>query len=154
MSPVDFAIVLRHFGESAGLPDLVLDEDGACALVFDDLLLHLVWDEEEQLLFVRAAVGQLSEIADNRALYEELLGADCLGSGTGGLSLGLDPFFPLMVLSGRLAGREITAARFHDYVESFVNMAGIWSERIKAVQEGREAASPRPDTLPFPGIRV
>ncbi|MDL2279124.1 type III secretion system chaperone [Desulfovibrio sp. OttesenSCG-928-G11] len=134
MSSTNFPAILAQFGKSIGLEDLAMDEGAMALLSIDDLQVILSWQEEEDLLRVHAGIGAVDPQGDTLRLYSELLSANSLCCGTGGLLLGLDPVFDRIMLSGTLPGRDMSPVLLHRFIELFMDVAEQWQEKIKALQ--------------------
>ncbi|MDL2279127.1 type III secretion system chaperone [Desulfovibrio sp. OttesenSCG-928-G11] len=134
MSSTNFSAILAQFGDSIGIEGLAPDESGMTALFIDDLQIILNWQEDDDLLTVRALIGDIAPQSDVLRLYSELLSANSLCCGTGGLLLGIEPVFDQIVLSGRLPGRDMSPVLLHRFIEFFLDMAEQWQEKIKALQ--------------------
>lgn len=143
---------LKAFGLSIGIEGLTLDEDQSCTLIVDDLMFTLQWKSESQALLVYAPVGQIDMANPNTAQLLEILEANCLGMGTGGLALGLQPSFGAVVLSGQLPTRNLEPVVLEHYITFFVEMALEWTGRLKQAQN--DGQNPAEASGMPPGIRV
>jgi hypothetical protein len=152
MTQDNFSPVLQAFGTSLGIEGLALDEYGSCTLSIDEVMLTMQWKSESQTLLVYAPVGMIDKNDLGKALLVELLEANCLGMGTGGLALGLHPALGAIVLSGQLPTHNLEPVALGRFIEFFVNMADEWRVRLAETPGSRETA---PDTAAEPvGIRI
>src|SRR3712207_4379413 len=123
---MDLGALLSTYGRSIGLPDLALDGQGVCRLVFDG---GLAVDLEPVAGSDRFPV--YSELAglpspDPLLVYRELMEAHLFGRAPGpayfGCDSGLGRLFLVMTLD--MAGLDL--ARFSDLMARFVEQARFW----------------------------
>ena len=147
-----FAPILQAFGSSIGLEGLALDEHQSCTLAMGDVLLTMQWMPDADSLLVYAPVGMITYGALDENLLVQLLEANCLGRGTGGLSLGLQPGFGAVILSGSLFANRLAPVVLERFIEFFTGTAEEWIRRLAEAQGGREKI---PDAPGMPaGLRV
>ena len=147
-----FTPVIQAFGSSIGIEGLALDEYQSCMLFVDDLTLNLQWKSESEALLVYAPVGMIDKDAPDTAQLIQLLEANCLGMDTGGLTLGLQPAFGTVVLSGQLPTHNLEPVVLERFINFFVEMAVEWADRLEQPQTGPKTPSEMP-AMPA-GIRV
>jgi len=141
---MDISSLIALFGEQAGTP-LALNQGGTLALAFDhDLTINLEHDASQDLLHLYVIVGQ--EPADHTArpaFYRQLLVANVFGHDTGGASLGVDDISGEVLLTWRLPllGAEVSVLR--DAVQSLVDTANIWRERLAAPTQTSSVSGPQ-----------
>ena len=83
-------VLLRDLGGLVGLPELGLDADGHCSLVFDGRVeVDLAYAEGDDRLTVAALLGRLPADAPAER-YLELLDANFFWRGTEGATLGVE----------------------------------------------------------------
>jgi hypothetical protein len=140
MTQDNFSPVLAAFGASLGLEGLALDEYQSCTLAIDEVMLTMQWKGDSQILLVYAPVGLIDQDAPDPGLLWQLLEANCLGRGTGGLVLGLEPGLGAVILSGQLPTHNLEPVVLERYIESFANMADEWRGRLAEASAGRETA--------------
>jgi len=131
MTSGTFPNVLAAFGSSLGLEGLSLDEYQSCTLVIDTVMLTLQWKEEAESLLVYAPVGRLRAVDDPASLYRHFLEANCLGGGTGGLTLGVQAGLEAVILSGRLPTRGLEAEALDAYIRVFADQVEFWMADIR-----------------------
>jgi hypothetical protein len=147
-----FAPILRAFGASIGVEGLALDEYQSCTLAIDDVMLTMQGANDAETLLVYAPVGMIDNNALDSGLLLQLLEANCLGKGTGGLILGLQPGFGAIILSGQLSTRNLSPVELERFIEFFVSTAEEWGKRLAETQSGPEQA---PDISGMPaGIYI
>jgi len=140
---------LAELGQTVGLPELRLDEDGYCCLSFDALETHLQHDGDRDALVVFARLGALAEEVASEA-YELLLSANLFWAGTNGATLSVEPADRLVYLAAStpLAGLEYPD--FEAWLGGFVAAADRWTENVAKLNSGEEAA---PTESPMPPAR-
>jgi hypothetical protein len=98
--------IIVTFGQTIGIGDLGLDDDGYCCLVIDpDMVINIELDEAAQRLLLYSVVGR-----PDGERFPLLLEANYLGQGTGGGSLGLQPNTGSAVLSREVPLTQLQAA--------------------------------------------
>ena len=125
--------LLRRFGEYVGLPDLCLDEDNLCTLSFDDLAVCLsLWEKSGDLL-VYADVGVLPSPVEGR-VFQRLLEANCLFSGTRGATLGVrydEERNVFVVALARLVRVEtLQQENFQNLLQEFIDTEAHWQQEL------------------------
>ncbi|MCL2029299.1 MAG: type III secretion system chaperone [Deltaproteobacteria bacterium] len=146
-----FTPILEAFGASIGVEGLALDEHQSCTLAIDEVMLTMQWIEDSEVLLVYAPVGMIdNKVGDNRQLLQ-LLEANCLGQGTGGLTLGVQPEFGAIILSGQLPTQNLNPVGLERFMEFFTSMAEEWSRRLA---ETRPEEAPDTSGIPAGGILI
>ena len=114
--------LLRHIGEGLSLPDLCLDENNHCILLFDEkIVLNIDLDEEGSKLVIYAYVGEIP-LDCREAIFEKALEGNFFWNETDGGTLGIDK------QSQSLQNIEL----FEDQLASFVEIVEKWIGRIEA----------------------
>jgi len=147
-----FETLIAELGAAIGLPELKLDEDGACTLSFDDnITVNLRLDPETDAVVLYSPLGLL-EADGSVAVKDALLEANLLFQGTGGCTLGVDSNMGLVVLAYREHVAQVRAPLLMERIEAFVNVAEAWRERLERLQSGQadgaEKASSRLGSIP------
>ncbi|MCL1889258.1 MAG: type III secretion system chaperone [Desulfovibrionaceae bacterium] len=155
MTRDDFSPVLQAFGSSLGIEGLALDEYQSCTLTIDEVMLAMQWKSEAQTVLIYAPVGMIDQDNLDKNLLVQLLEANCLGLGTGGLALGLQPGLGAIILSGQLSTHNLEPVVLERFIEFFTNMADEWKGRLAQTQAGLETAPDTPAAPDMPvGIRI
>ena len=150
MTNDDFSPVLQAFGSSLGIEGLALDEYQSCTLTINEVMLTLQWKRDSQTVLVYSPVGLIDKNALD--MLVQLLEANCLGLGTGGLALGLQPGLGAVILSGQLSTHNLGPVVLERFIEFFAAMADEWLSRLAETPGNRETT---PDTVAMPaGIRA
>jgi hypothetical protein len=120
--------LVRALGHAVGIDDLSLDDGGACTLRFDETVLALALDEDEDRLVLHAGLGPLP--AEGRAeLLARLLEGNLFWKDTHGATLALDRRNARVLLL-RAVPLDAPPAGFPGLVERFVDAAEAWSAVI------------------------
>ena len=134
--------LIHELGSQIGLPDLELDEDGACYLTFDDVLLCLQADEDFSHLTVYAPIVDLPAEGRETVLLE-LLGANFFWKGSAGATFAYSTGAEKVILQIRLALPSLTLPDLASALESFVNQCEHWTKHFQhhVVEEPRHEPS-------------
>lgn len=125
-----------------GMQKIQVNEEGVCALTFDDkIILNLEYNGELDLLTLYCRLGV---IAPDRvgAVYPLLLEANVLWAGTGGATLGVIPADLSVVLAYQERAGAIDGQRFETLLSGLVDVAEFWTKLIED----------SPQTTPEPSV--
>ncbi|MEO1019673.1 MAG: type III secretion system chaperone [Pseudomonadota bacterium] len=125
-----YSELLANFGRSIGLPDLVADEEGYCALSFDELAVNLQLDPATRELLIFAHLGEIDD-DDPSALYARMLAANSFWQGTGGATLGIEPETQAVFLARTVSVRVLDDAAFEALLEGFIQQAEHWRQEVE-----------------------
>ena len=90
MDPVDILNnLLGEFGSSIGMPELELDEENRCNLMFDEVAVSFELSPDEASVYLYSYLGDVVS-NDSKAAFAVLLDANCLFRGTMGATMGVD----------------------------------------------------------------
>ena len=90
MCPVDILNnLLEEFGASTGMPELELDEENRCNLMFDEVAVSFELSPDEASVYLYSYLGDVVN-NDSKAVFSALLDANYLFRGTLGATLGVD----------------------------------------------------------------
>jgi hypothetical protein len=149
--------LLASFGQSIGLPELAPDDEGYCALSFDDLVVHLQHEPEDGEIAAFARIGAVEEDRA-RDIYEMLLNANQLWAGTAGATLSVQPEDQTVFIADRKPLQVLDEEGFRDWVGNFVDITDYWSARLARVNGGGpiddpddDAPGPAGSLPPLPG---
>lgn len=135
-------------GLQAGISDLILDENGACALKDESgLVVTIEHPEGSDQLYVCAPVGSVPT-GDEDEIFRKCLTANFLGFETGGASLALDDSRNELVLWFTYPLAALTTENFPPMISRFLKTAQEWRQKL-GVGEIEVAES-----LPEFGLRV
>lgn len=149
MSMQVFTKLLADFGASAGIPGLAVDDEGYCILKLDEkIVLVMQYEHETESIVLYADLGKYPQ-AGEHAVFYDILQANCLWTGTGGATLGVNAGTNSVLMCYRLPARHLDTGIFEQTIESLANTAEFWTNRIEAL--GHRASMTEPV---FTGIRV
>ncbi len=145
--------LIGELGQQMGLGDLSLDEQGFCALRFDEkLVINLqYWADDEQLLLF----ADLGPSAIGVQLYSNLLRANLFWRATLGATLSLsedDP--PHVILALQQPWQPLDAAQLNASLERFVNTVEDWSEVVENTGTDSKLADDTPLSPTMGMVRV
>ena len=141
--------LLSEFYKSVGFPVFVEHEDGYyCFTVDDSLLLELKFNPDSCILDFFLQLGFIHPDYKDEVIVE-ILDANVLWRGTGGVTLGQDSATGMVTLSFQENIEYMSYQRFAQILETVVSSAEYWADRIA----GRSAAhtgfnSPEGGTAP------
>jgi hypothetical protein len=133
--------LVEAFGESLGLPNLAADAEGYLCLSFDDLVVHLQHEPEDDEV---AAFARIGGVEEDRALeiYQMLLAANQLWAGTAGATLSVQPEDQTVFIAARKALPVLNEASFQAWLGDFVDITGYWTGRLARVNAGGPVEDP------------
>lgn len=138
--------LLREFGNSIDLPDLELDGDNRCNLLFDETIpVSFELSEDEAAIYIYSSIGAVP--ADKRgAIGTVLLNANYGFRDTAGATLGLDQGNgEVMLLRGeKLEGMQL--ADLDKILTDFVNLAEQWRNKLDELISGAAPDAPASQT--------
>ena len=124
--------LLRHIGEGLSLPDLCLDENNHCILLFDEkIVLNIDLDEEGSKLVIYGYVGEIT-LDCREAIFEKALEGNFFWNETDGGTLGIDKQSQSLVLAKAFSLPLQNIELFEDQLASFVEIVEKWIGRIEA----------------------
>ncbi|VBB42977.1 conserved hypothetical protein [uncultured Desulfatiglans sp.] len=133
-----FKALIKRFGETIGIPDLDLDEDGYCCLEFDGHIVNIEFAPRSEEFFFYACIADLPE-TDRQALCEMLLEANFFFRGTHGATFGIDKPSKQIILAAKKPIAAVDGRLFESMMEDFVNATIGWKQRLAAFQERNES---------------
>lgn len=124
--PTHLRSLISELGSRMSLPALKLDENGGCALEFDErITVSLQYREPENQLWMYAILGHAPE--GRPELYERLLQANLFWRHTLGATLSLSGDTPPNVVLARpLHLTSLDESSLSNAVETFLNTAIDW----------------------------
>ena len=130
MGPVDILNnLLGEFGTAIGMPELELDEENRCNLMFDEVAVSFELSPDEASVFLYSYLGDV--VSNNsRAVFAALLDANYLFRGTMGATMGVDGASGRVVMIRSEDLSTLRLSRFQSLVEEFVNLAELWQNRL------------------------
>lgn len=130
--------LLLELGNQMGLPNLKLDNNKVCRLIFDKkFTVDIEASEDLRIVHLYSALCIIPP-RDKENLYEALLEANLFGRGTGGASFGVDLEMGEILLSRTLEMEKTDYQDFVNVLESFVNHVEAWTEKIDKGEYSRD----------------
>jgi hypothetical protein len=122
--------LVRAFGQSVGIRDLRVDEDGFSAVaVGDRLIINFQYVEDADVIVVFTELGEVSRARETE-VYRAMLDANFFWQGTGGAVLALEAESRTAVLMTREPLEGLTPEAFEHAVGMFAKRADEWIERL------------------------
>jgi hypothetical protein len=123
---------ISSYGKEVGLSSLALNEQGMCALGFDDKInVDIVDRSDQDQIVLLAKIGSVP--ADGKeSLYEMLLAGNAFGSETAGAAIGVNKNDGAIVLSYILVESMLSYDLFKIILSNFVDIAETWIDKIAA----------------------
>ena len=137
MSKERYVHLLKEFGQLLGLPELGPNEEGHCCLAFDEhIVVHLQYNEPDDVFTIFCKVGDYSEVEDRLELFDKLLSANLFWQNTQGATLSIDSKKQAVFLAQRYDLHQMSFPQFEQHLEKFVNAAEYAIEKL--IAEGAE----------------
>lgn len=141
--------LLAEFGSQIGVADLAFNEEGACALSFDELPpVNMQYKSALQEIWLYADLGVP---AGGPAIYETLLRGNYFWDSTLGATISLSgDDTPHVILARPVAWRGLDGPRMALVVETFVNTIRDWQElMMETADDDEEGTLPDDSTATF-----
>ena len=123
--------LLREFGASIGTPDLQIDEEYRCNMMFDDVPVSFELGDGDESMYIYSLLGHVPDDGLEQ-LYAELLHANYVFADSGGSTLSVDPQSGNVVLLREERLELLRLSRLESVVEQFVNVAEGWMSRLRS----------------------
>lgn len=128
---MDIHAILSQLGQQMGLPQLKLDENRVCRLVFDQkLVVDIEASDDEKIVHLYALAGAMPP-ENKEDFMAVLLEANLFGKGTGSCAFALDHNHQDVYLCRIVLIESIVYQDFVNILESFVNHLEAWMEKIE-----------------------
>ena len=132
--------LVREFGAAIGIPDLQLDEEYRCNMMFDEVPVSFELGGGDESMYIYSLLGHVPD--DGREqFYAELLHANYVFAGSGGSTLSVDSQSGSVVLLREERLESLRLPRLESVVEQFVNIAEGWVSRLGGGGENEVDAS-------------
>ena len=151
MSSAAMNNLLREFGTSIGIPDLQLDEDFRCNLMFDEVPVSFELGEGDESVYIYSLLGRVPDDGLER-FYAGLLHANYVFADNAGSTLSVDSQSGNVVLLREERLELLRLSRLESVVERFVNVAEDWMSRLRG-GGSNEAEAARRESASEPGPR-
>ena len=144
--------LIREFGTAIGIPDLQIDEDNRCNLMFDDVAVSFELAHGDESMFIYALLGTVPN-READSFLAAMLRANHLLAATLGSTLSIDPKNNDAVLIREERLDSLRLPRLETIVEDFVNVAELWMGHLDAGTVDDSPAQPASDPeLPDGGM--
>lgn len=124
-------LLISEVGDAAGIPFLALDEQGACALTFDDkICVNLRYQENDERILVYSVMGAPKS---PDAVYRQLLQANLFWRAARGATFSLsgdEP--PVVVLTRSMEWRGKRGVELMREISDFASLAEVWKKIVAA----------------------
>jgi hypothetical protein len=138
---MDIHAILSQLGEQMGLPQLKLDENRVCRLIFDQrLTVDIEASDDEKIVYLYAVAGKLPP-EGKEAVMANILEANLFGKGTGGATFALDHNHHEIYMCRILSVEAVPYQEFVNILEGFVNHLEAWMDKIDRGDVGQSASS-------------
>ena len=133
--------LLKHIGEGLNLPELCLDDNGHCILLFDEkIVLNMDFDEKGEKLVIYAYIGEIP-LECREVIFEKALEGNFFWNETDGGTLGIDKQSQSLVLAKSFSLPLNDFNIFEDQLASFVEIVEKWISRIENFLKSAEEHS-------------
>jgi hypothetical protein len=123
--------LLKTIGKNLNIPDLALDDNNHCILLFDEkIVLNIDLDEEGEKLVIYAYVGEVP-LECRELMLERALEGNFFWNETDGATLGIDRQSQSLVLTKAFEMPLRKPKEFEDELASFVEVVEKWIDCIE-----------------------
>lgn len=121
---------LSELAQKLMLPDLKLDDQDCCRLVFDEsITVDIEYDDAEKRVFIYSAVAALP-VQNKGQIYEDLLRDNLFGRQTAGACFAVNAVDGDIVLYHSCQAETIDFIEFCNWLETFVSTVEFWSDEL------------------------
>ena len=121
--------LLHEFGASIGVPDLQLDEEYRCNMMFDDVPVSFELGDGDESMYIYSLLGHVPDDGLEQ-FYAELLHANYVFADNAGSTLSVDSQSGNVVLFRQERLELLRLSKLESVVEQFVNVAEGWMKRL------------------------
>jgi hypothetical protein len=123
--------LLKTIGKNLNIPDLALDDNNHCILLFDEkIVLNIDLDEEGEKLVIYAYVGELP-LECRELMLERALEGNFFWNETDGATLGIDKQSQSLALAKAFEMPLRKPKEFEDELANFVEVVEKWIDCIE-----------------------
>ncbi|HEX7750554.1 MAG TPA: type III secretion system chaperone [Bordetella sp.] len=149
MSKQNLQTLLQRLGQTVGIADLALDDDGYCLLRLDGTLdIAVEFIEDAELVVLTARCGALGE-QNREAVLQQIADANFYWAGTGGGTLSTNSREGMVYLHFRESTAHLDQARLENLLQALVLNSERWGARLAAT-----SCAPAADTQAAPSPAV
>jgi hypothetical protein len=142
---VTAAEALQELGSKIGFEELVLNNEGVCALHVDNMEIFFRGRPDAKVLQISGVVGDLH--TGGLVLARMLLELNWGGSQNGPSAFAADPVTGEVVLTRELSVDAMSREELHEAIEDFVTRVDFWARYFPSL-ESREGAIPPIESFP------
>lgn len=135
-----FAELLSEFGKEIGIPDLTFDENGTCSLIFDDVVVNIEKNTDDEKIFLYSNLGTIPP-QQREAFYKKLLEANAFFKGTGGGTLAVDEHSNIVLFLYQVPVKSLDHGAFSKTMENYINIVEYWTEQVVKYPNAPSTAS-------------
>ena len=133
--------LLKHIGDGLNLPNLCLDDNNHCILLFDEkIVLNMDFDQEDNKLVIYAYIGEIP-LECRELVFEKALEGNFFWNETDGGTLGVDKQSQSLVLAKSYTLPIEKFNDFEDQLASFVEIVEKWIVRIETFVENEQSGA-------------
>lgn len=133
--------LLKHIGDGLNLPNLCLDDNNHCILLFDEkIVLNMDFDQEGNKLVIYAYIGEIP-LECREIIFEKALEGNFFWNETDGGTLGVDKQSQSLVLAKSYTLPIEKFNDFEDQLASFVEIVEKWIVRIETFIENEQSGT-------------
>lgn len=133
--------LLKHIGDGLNLPNLCLDDNNHCILLFDEkIVLNMDFDQEGNKLVIYAYIGEIP-LECREIVFEKALEGNFFWNETDGGTLGVDKQSQSLVLAKSYTLPIEKFNDFEDQLASFVEIVEKWIVRIETFIENEQSGA-------------
>ena len=128
--------ILGKFGTDISLPELKLDKNNSCTLIFDgDQNIQIMYDDQLETLDFFGELGDLPEQWNERCC-DCLLKSNADWTLTEGLTLSKRKDSKSVLLGYNLPTLNLTIEHFENILEHFLKQIDVWKSYIQQMSQG------------------
>lgn len=135
MSQHVYSGLIEQFCLSIGLRDARPDNEGYCAMTFDEIVVHLQYTADDDTLTMFSRLGNANE-SRAQAIYTMLLAANMFWQGAKGCTFSAEPDSRTVFIAIRSPLAKLNTATFHNWIGDFVDTAEQWTAHLAKANEG------------------
>jgi hypothetical protein len=133
MSKQNLQTLLQRIGQTVGIPDLALDDDGYCQLRIDGTLdIAIEFIEDGELAVFTARCGAIGD-RNRAAVLQQIADANFYWVGSGGGTLSTNSREGTVYLQYREPTTQMDQARLENLLQALANNAERWGARLAAL---------------------
>ena len=146
--------VIGELGANVGIPGMHLDDRGACAMIFDKVIIvNIAHRAEDDQAVLYCQLGHPSDV-NREALLSHLLEANFFWNQTQNSTLSLERSTGQVVLMNRLPAPALDLPQLLSVLEAFVNTAEGWMRTLREFEPESDETPPPISEAALMGARA